>query len=861
MSPTIHYLLRTCGQGGARMSPLRVPPRPWLYLGVITMGLMCSSVAFGQDRKSVVIIQSESGCFGTAKLELLELKKIEINGDEKVRLGRGLGLGDAAQVVSKRQYDDEFDREEVRIRDLVKMEYRDGVLVAYPSAQTGIVCLPKKHRVDKNSGKPLSDFFNVSVRGELISGRKQPPIPLSDIDAIFGLDKDVPLDEAGYQYAHGVDSPSVWHWFEKAFTASRHIAEARARRSTATIRCSQAAKQDYLAGKCSRLQDARKLQSAAESIATDQATEQLRMEIDSAEHGVLARVSDIKNLVNAGQFDAAVERGRADDLVTRFSPCYEELSSHHTLALQKSHDQHVASGTRLGSAGQFATAVREFEMALDRRPDSAEARTGWCNAREGAVLGDVESLRRQKAAGSHEKAAGLIEDVMRVDCLARSASLSSTLAAVKEEWAVFLVQEAEVLTTVPGSPPKRGRRERPLTTYREEVDYRSARAKLQKASVLSAQETHEDRLRNLNARLAEFRVKEAAKASAARRVGTAMVHLQQALRYEPSHPPALAKAEEIRAELSERTDFSVGVYFEDLSRQTTHNLAELLAESLRTRMAQQSGYAVVDPSVSRNFYQEYERTGQVPSRFAERPYFFLVGKVFESDVRPTVRQQQLQGLERVGRNAQFDHLDRSYQQWDDEFDRRKRQLGGRHPSTEEAKTQRDYYRRERDRYPEWNDIPYYFVRRDVNVVASSRLFFRLVECVTTRILYADELRENRTWNDYELLNIRPNDVQYQPKSLNLPEPEMSFQALQQDVEEKIAARSKDYLQRLPVEAYYARAAKSAAGGLDANAVEQYILFLNSLRGPAQQEAAHARRYVNEKLSLESEAVLADQNSR
>jgi tetratricopeptide (TPR) repeat protein len=808
--------------------------RALLTLGVL-MTTVCSATGYAQKTKAIVLIPRSS----PGEFDYVALQKLKVNGKSEIRNAEALGqTGD----IQKSAYGK---LPKMPLESLVKIELANGKLTGFVTSNRGFPILPDDFDFQKANILSRSAFAaGIMIEGE---GRDQTPkgkklIPIGQIARIYIVPENTTLDEVAYRNAVEGDNLDVFRVFFKAFSGSPRTNSARTEFHTRLIAAARRDFGRFRLGAYAGLQMAAQSLDEADSVLPDDPeSRQLRAELAHAEAELRAAIVRGQGLLAAGDADAAVG---AFEQLSRYSAEVVEIRDAYERSLAESSRQHQQKGLAEMNNGRLEDARREYELALKRLPNSADAQRGHNEVTIRIGLRDAEQASAQK---------DFVRALDQVRNLEKSFSSDSRIIelgrSVRRARSDQLYQQAVpsfTETTIDSVEVER-RQLRGLTTLKE-------------AESLSATDAVRNGIATIEKRLAAHYIATAKKALArpdGAGLATAYLYLARATTYDHGQTELQPLLNDARDGFAKKATIAVAFRIRDLARGEVNFPVDLEAEISRSvNNARLPGIVLVDRDTFRDLIVEDDVIRRL-SQAGGKTNVQRAAALIAADVTANTVRSQNQPSSRPSEyvadefdNPEFLELDRQVDRLDGEMKSCRKQFGRDHPSCRDIEREKKVFSDRRDGVPKTTEVirPYNFVERRIHIDTDVRVSYRFLDSLTNRAAQ-DVVEHSQTVDGTEISGALPKDRNgIVDRSINAPEPRDLLQKTQDVVKERLIARILQYCRQLP-NAYYESAVAAASRGDEAAAIENYALFLFAGTEKEGPEAKRAKTYLSDRFNL------------
>jgi len=823
--------------------------------------IIAATQIYAQGKQAVIILKPTtagppvSDCDGISELNYQILNDIKLNNKEEVRLVGSVFA--ASSSVSRKDYENAG---KSKLSDLSVLKFdRNGLLYAVSiNGQAPILALPEDMKPQKNSDQSLSSFYSVIISGETPDKQKRKvSLSLQDILKIYFVSQGSSVNDILFKHASEEKSVALWEAYLKKTNNHRNN-EANAYMCDALVVCAKADFDSFLKGNYGSLDKARQKSTRAQSVKDDDATRQLSNDIRQAQE----KLDNIRN-----QVDQAIRASNWDEAITSAEPIkiylktWPDLENVYNSALKRSHEKHLFKGEEALRNNQLEVALEEYSMALQRLPDSGEARAGKCEAQNKIVLRDSTNYRQQK----HLKdAKELLEKQLADSACGKDARIIEALKATSCEYTQQLFAEARQLVvetsttrtpvavaTPPKRPGKRGQgratqeatqqtpTETPTVnvksiTAQNKTDFSDARTKLTQASQLCTDEPIETLLNRVNSRLSEYCLNEARKAMQRNEDGTAYVYLQTAQGYTPNDENVLNLFSQARERFEGRTRISIGVLFKDVSRS---NVADQLLNEITAEIesvVNQVGLAqpvILSPNETAQALRNIQ-SGKAPVT----PIAIFSGDLLGAGISRRANQRPVRSSFSYS-NPQREEWDRKIDMMNRDIDNCKKQNGD--AACNGLRSERERMRAYRDSLPRNITENYSYNETTITAKGSLKMSVRFMESISRSVRASDTIEASVDEQCVQREGVNEKDYSARNSTCNTPDEQTYFEQMLLKAKSQVRTKAYSELKDLPL-SYYTRAKSSAN---NQQAVEDYIRFLFLTNNKKGSEAVEAQKFL------------------
>jgi len=570
-------------------------------------------------------------CTADRKINFVALKNVRINGKDNLLL-----LPQTAATVSQDAYSK---LKKQRVRDVAKLIWKDGMLMSSSSLDPSIPAvfvLPEGVPVPKRSSKAIRDYYQVTIDGESTTKQKS-SFALTSVTGIYTLPASASPEEALFAFARDQKDYATWMSLLSR-GGSNKITEAQEGAVQAVRACVDAALADFKNGRYGAIKTALKLADTAQKMSpSSQSVKDNINELNSAQRVVDQIISQGTAMYLTKDWDGALTKWEPVKIYQRDENARDllEFISNYRQSLQESHNQHVEKGNQLLGQHALEPAKIQFETALSRVPNSAEAARG---KREAVTLQALDESVALRASSEPRKALDKLIALMKQSEYADDQRLIMERRGASCDVAEHLFStgrpKVAVVSNRPAPAPPRPTPPstkkasparaastsptpvapetygvRRISTSKDRDIFVDVRNELIEAVELCPKPEYGDLKAKVDTALSDYHVKQAetARAQQPPRPATALAHLNTALSYVPAREQEFrAIIDASRQQLVEKSKVYAGVVFSDMS--PTKNCGGVAAQLTQfaqatLQSAATSGVTMVNPNEAVNLMQ------------------------------------------------------------------------------------------------------------------------------------------------------------------------------------------------------------------------------------------------------------------
>ncbi|MEO0247999.1 MAG: hypothetical protein ABIN58_00365 [candidate division WOR-3 bacterium] len=537
---------------------------------LLIAGFIMETDVKGQNKKAVVILKPTTSppdamsCEQNTEIQYLTLYDLKINGKKDVRMAPSLATAKEQYPVSRNVYDQTRSSD---LKNLTKIEWRGEILHAESGAGSPTVCLPSDLKLDKQTTRPLRELYSVTVEGAVREGKskRKQTITLRSISKIYLLNE-TELSEEGL-FRHASEENDVGQWKAYLRIPGNHRKdEASSALHKSLLNCAEGALDAFEKGKFKAIELARNAALEAQSVVNDESTRSFLEKVDDARSKVSDVITQVIALSQAEKWDECTE---VMEPVRKYKGEHEQLSTAINMCLERSHALHLAAGKQALQGNRLEEALKEFEVALNRLPDSTEAKQGRYEAIVRITVRDSKGLRqRARSCEARE----LVAKKLSEPDYRNEPRLTDELAPASCECSNQIYTQArQLVTTAQGRP-------RPISNPTDKKSFKDAREKLVQATGMCVENgPAKELLQTVNGQLGGYHVTEARRALTRKASGTAYLHLSAAQMFTPENDEAARLLQEARDLFAQKARIGIGVVIRDRTNQRSYDIAQQLA--------------------------------------------------------------------------------------------------------------------------------------------------------------------------------------------------------------------------------------------------------------------------------------------
>ncbi len=522
-------------------------------------------------------------------------------------------------------------------------------------------------------------------------------------------------------------------------------------------------------------------------------------------------------------------------------------------------------GARAAQDGDYERAIVEYKKALEYNSDPAVAEQLKSAEQQLQQLQDTDSL--QKAVTDAEalaKANQYIEAYQSLEALPQRqrATIADELEKLKKPYFDDLTRRATALLRV--HLPIRGRADE--NAVREALDY------LDRAAKVVDDDPVKIKRDMVSDKITEYYMKEASRVLQKPRgsgLGLGWLLLKEGERFKPDNDDLRNQLTKYSPDYDTHSKLSVAIRFRDqTSRRDNPGFADQLADTLASGV-ESSGLPGVKAVVLRRLS---ETESDTPSS-ASLANYVVLGNIVNHQVEKKIDSEPLTSHYRAGhrevKNPAWVDAKRQVDALQSELDTEKIAAANAANSKQKArsaelvgameKTTRDLNeaRKKLDELPETTvqDIiePYNYIRRNVQLVATVEVSFRLTDPFAQTPGPVDTVKSELPKSFVVLENVKPEDVDGIVGAATMPDESALLAQAEARAQKDLVKKIVDQLTLLPNKVLEeARAALSR--GDQEGAAEKYVLYLNATTAKASQERGEAQQFLRNQFNISTSIV-------
>lgn len=679
-------------------------PNLW-FVGTLLIGVL-GRTCLCQDRISVVVLKTEPSsdqgqfCRTTIETQYQAIRNLKINGKTEVK-SEPVPADGHPQPVTRQEYDR---AKSIGIKDLAQLEIRDGVLYGLSKAGETLLLFPQDKKPEKNSPTTLADMYKISVEGQESQSKSKRSVDFKTIWKIFNLAPNDPVELAVFQHVAQENKPAYWKGYLKTVPEYKLTDALTGLRDTLS-QCVNDSLQAFANGNYSALADAETSALEAKGVYDSEATQALLAKVNAEQKNIQDLIASASSLVLAGKWDDALS---ALEPLKKYLTQAKDLDAAYAAANDGSYDLHLQAAKNNMGGSNLAEALKEYEIALSRKPDSPEAQNGRKEALVEKTVADSRQLRQRKKPG--EAREQILNILSTENSLSDDTKIAAELKLANCEFSAQLFSESQKLVLGPTKSLK------PITSESIEKVFVQAVEKLKAAQDACASKGAGTLFDQVNANLASFHLEHARRAKARGLLALALLHSQTALQYSPTSTEANSLKEQTDKTIQDKVRVKVGVLFRDTSsdhgcQQEASGLAQMVEAQVSSSM-----YDLLESDRAESIYN----TAQ-----SQRPpnYALILGEIQSCAVQRTPQEQSVPSKYRVA-NPDFSNAKSAEQSAEQQYKSCRSNYG--EANCVPARQNFDAAREQRRNTQEWLKYDYTYTARITSVYGQENVLLKVL---------------------------------------------------------------------------------------------------------------------------------------
>lgn len=744
---------------------------------------------------------------GTAEPKVIEFRNPRIKGQDEVRLAAELGSASMSTGIDESR----FKRlKKSKIKDLSELESRDGLLYVATGEGRKLLAIPDV-AVPKNSRMTLGQYAEMTLEGETQEGRKwtKQIFPLKSVWRVFVLSAAMTPDEALFRHAEQEKSIGQWAFYLTKVSSYR-VKEANEGLSQATTGCLDRALQRFRGGDFRAVEDAREFaQKLVAMTGQDASAAQRLASIKKEELDLRDRIRSGMQFRREQNWDQALAAWEPL-VVYRNDPSMKDFGDAYGDVLSKSHDFHVdlakkaeQDGASRGmtleanSEAPFQEALKEYEMALKRKPDSVSAQYG---RREMIIRIALVEVKRKRAAKQPGPAYDLVSKTLKEQ--GKDDRLAAELKETGCEFGAQLYEQARNLVAAPitisaakptaakpvaapkpATPPKPGTprprvavatkktaapakpaatpapdvptpvRVKVIRTPAEKPPFVEAREKLINAMGLCADDDKSQLLAQVNAALADYHVAQAKRSIQLKLFATALLHVKAAQSFQSDRPDLEPLMSQTREPVQKKAQFQAGVVVSSLIGECAP-IAQQLVSSIESAL---SGAGTnVQILAQDQAAQTLKRIQGTVAQSTDTNYVIISGQLGVCSAVATAQARQVRSKSATP-NSRYPQLEQAERDASQNYSDCRRANPNNEAACNQAKSYRDRISQQRRAEPTHHLQDYSYTERTITTSGQMRLTLQVHDSISRGTRSAGEASAALNKSCLERSGVRPND--------------------------------------------------------------------------------------------------------
>jgi len=804
--------------------------KPVVVAKVLLVVGMLTGMGFCEERISVVILsmslptEATQFCQSTIETNYQAFRNLKINGKSEVR-GEPVPPEGHGQPVTRQEYEH---AKALNIKDFIQLEVRDGVLYGLTNSGETLLLFPQDKKPEKNSPVALTEMYKVPVEAQnpQPKSKEKQTLNLQTVWKIINLNANDKIESALFLHVAQENKAAFWKGYLKNVSDFK-LPEALTGLRDALSQCVNDSLAAFAVGSYSALKDAETEALEAKGIEDSPSTQALVDKVQSERKKFQEVLAQASTMIQADKWDDALT---ALEPEKKYLGQFTDLDSTFKSANDKSYEFHINDANAALQKNALADALREYETALTRKPDSFEAQSGRRESLIRKAIADSKQLRAQKKPG--EARTRLLALTTAEARTGDDARIAAELKQASCEFSGQMQSEAQKVVLAPT------KRLKPLTEALEK-SYIEAFDRLARANEACATKAITDLLSQIRKRLADFHLEHARMAESRGALATALLYGQAAMRYAPN-PEASSTVDQMSRRLQDNLRVRVGVILRDATNgRSCQNDVAYFAQALQSQLT--TDFILLDRPQTQVLLQTPQ---------SQRPInqILLLGQVQYCSIQRNTADQQVPSKYRV-QNPDYQNMRNSEQAAEQQYKSCRSTYGEANCGA--AKSNFESIKSQRHNMQEWLLYDYNFTSRTTSLRGNLSLELQVV--TSSGLQKFGPFQQQIQDQCLEELDIRDDDItkvgwfgtvspilqqimQAKSKShcpLNGDEQYKSL--MQQNVEQNLRIVVPEQIGRIPRE--YLKRAREGAN--QQTALENYAMFLlsNVPKGPKETEEA------------------------
>jgi len=621
------------------------------FLRIAVMLALAGMTVLGscEDKISVVVMKpalptdSLQFCQNTIETQYQSFRNLKINGKSEVRAVPVPADGHPQQVT-RQEYEH---AKNLNIRDFAQFELRDGVLYGLSKTGETVLLFPQDRKPDKNSPTVLGEMYKIGIEGQSPQpkSKEKQNLSLQSVWKIFNLESNTQPEAALYLHVAQENKAAFWKGYLKNVSEYK-LPEALAGLRDTLYQCVNDSLASFAGGNYSALKEAKAEALEAKGVDDSPATQALIARVEAEERNLADLISQSSALLQNGKWDESLDTLSP---LKKYAGQMPEYDSAYAAANQKSYDFHLQAAKTHLQHSALPDALKEYETALARIPDSPEAQSGRKETLVRKTVADSRQLRQHKKSGeAREQIRALISAEQSV---AEDTRISAELKLASCEFSAQMLADSQKLVLAPTKKLK------PLATDAAEKAFVEAKDKLDTARDACPSTAISGLYDQVRRHLSDFHLEQARKAQARGALGSALLYGRTAMVYAPESA-AGPMVEEISRAMQDKIRIHVGILFQDAtSGGSCQNEVSQFAQAVQSELS--SGYELLDENQTKALIQ-------IPQSQRPLNQVLIVGQVQYCSIQRATRDQPIPSRYQV-HNPDFENAQSAEQSAEQQY--------------------------------------------------------------------------------------------------------------------------------------------------------------------------------------------------
>src|SRR5216683_371751 len=367
-----------------------------LWVNCIIWLLFLTHAGFCEERVSVVVLKTDIPaeisrvCQETIDSPFLAVRGLKINGKGEVK-AVALTAEGRQPVLTRQEYEH---ARSINLKEFSQLEIREGLLYGLTRTGETLLLFPQDKKPDKNISVPLTEMYRVSLEGQIVAAKAKDKrtLEFGRVWKIFNLDQADPPEAALFQHAAQENKAAIWKGYIRNIREYK-LAEALAGLRETLAQCVADSLQTFAQGNYASIKTAETAALEAKGIDDSEVTQALLTKVKEEQKHFQDLIALASSLVQSAKWDDALT---ALEPLKKYLTQTKELDAAHAAANNGSYDFHFQTAKDKLRGNNLAEALKEYEVALNRKPDSSEAQSGRTEALVGMTIADSRQLRQHK---------------------------------------------------------------------------------------------------------------------------------------------------------------------------------------------------------------------------------------------------------------------------------------------------------------------------------------------------------------------------------------------------------------------------------------------------------------------------------